>query len=148
MQQLNLPAYNYRLKKAGGKVWIFDGIRKKFVLLTPEEWVRQHLVHYLVGHLNYPKGLIKVETGLTYNTLQKRSDIVVLDRDGKNWMVIECKSPSQKITADTALQVAVYNSGLKAQYILISNGLNHFCFAADFSEHHVHAVDAIPRYPQ
>lgn len=147
MHKLNLPAYAYRLKNADGKVWIFDGIRKKFVVLTPEEWVRQHMVNYLVNHLNYPRGLIRVETGLTFNNLRKRSDVVVLDRHGKNWMVIECKSPKQKITPDAALQVAVYNSGLKAQYVVISNGLNHFCFAADFSENRVHAVSALPHYP-
>lgn len=147
MQPLNLPAFAYRLINEGGKVWIFDGIRKKFVVLTPEEWVRQHLVNYLVNHLGYPKGLMKVETGLTYNELQKRTDIVVLDRDGNNWMVVECKAPTQKITSAAALQVAIYNTNIRAKYILISNGLTHLCFSVNFTEKQVHPVDGIPEYP-
>lgn len=147
MQQLNLPAYEYRLKRAGGKVWIFDGIRKKFVVLTPEEWVRQHLVNYLVNHLKYPKGHIKVETGLRFNTLSKRSDITVVNQDGSTLMVVECKSPTQRITQATAMQVAVYNTSLKAPYVLISNGMQHFCFAADFTTKKVVRVEDIPAYP-
>ena len=147
MQKLNLPSYAYRLKKADGKVWIFDGIRKKYVVLTPEEWVRQHLVNYLIHHLNYPKGLIAVETGLTYNSLAKRTDMVVLNRQGGTWMIVECKAADHPITRNTALQVAVYNMALKAQYILISNGLSHYCFATNFSDSSVLPLDSIPEYP-
>jgi hypothetical protein len=144
MQKLNLPAYGFRLKNAGGKVWIFDVIRKKFVVLTPEEWVRQHLVQYLVNQYKYPKTLIKIETGLKFNTLGKRTDVVVYDRTGNNWMVIECKSPDHPITAATAFQAAVYNSSLRARYVLLSNGLQHFCFETDFSVGKVTAMDTIP----
>lgn len=144
MQKLNLPAYEYRLKNAGGKVWIFDGIRKKFVVLTPEEWVRQHLVQYLIKQLNYPRALIKIESGLKFNKLGKRTDVVVLDRSGNYWMVIECKSPDQQITAATAFQAAIYNSSLRARYVLLSNGLQHFCFETDFSLNKVTAMNAIP----
>ncbi|MDL5049352.1 type I restriction enzyme HsdR N-terminal domain-containing protein [Oscillatoria amoena NRMC-F 0135] len=147
MQKLNLPAYAYRLKKADGKVWIFDGIRKKYVVLTPEEWVRQHLINYLLNHRNYPKGLITVETGLTYNSLQKRTDMVVFDRQGNTWMVVECKAADHPITYDTALQVAVYNAALKARYILITNGVNQYCFAINFSEGRVVHLESIPEYP-
>src|SRR5204863_9718286 len=98
MYALNLPTFEYKLKKADGKVWIFDVIRKKFVVLTPEEWVRQHFVNYLIQHLQYPKSLIKIEGGLTFNQLQKRSDIVVFDRFAKPWMVIECKAPTLRLS--------------------------------------------------
>ena len=94
MIKLNLPDFDYKLKKAEGKVWIFDVIRKKYLVLTPEEWVRQHVVHFLITHKKYPKALIKLEGGLNYNQLQKRSDIVVFDREGKPWMIMECKAPA------------------------------------------------------
>ena len=90
MVQLNLPAFDHQLKQADGKRWIFDILRRKYLVLTPEEWVRQHFVHYIINELQYPKALIKVEGGLSYNKLSKRSDIVVFNRDGKPWMVIEC----------------------------------------------------------
>ena len=83
MYQLNLPTFDYKLKKADGKVWIFDVIRKKYIVLTPEEWVRQHFIHYLINDFKYPRSLVKIEGGLTYNQLQKRSDITVFDREGK-----------------------------------------------------------------
>src|SRR5690606_27113443 len=93
MVDLNLPSFEYRIKKTEEKTFIFDEIRKKFVVLTPEEWVRQHFVHYMIGHLRYPRALINVETGLAYNQLRKRSDIVLYDRTGKPWMIVECKAP-------------------------------------------------------
>ena len=125
MTQLNLPPFNHRLKEAEGKLWIFDPLRKKFLVLTPEEWVRQHFVNYLIAHLNYPKSLIKVEGGLTYNQLAKRSDIVVFGREGKPWMLVECKSPDIKLGEQTVRQAAMYNSKLGAKYIAVSNGLSH-----------------------
>lgn len=146
MHELNLPAFACTLKTEGGKVWIFDGIRKKFVVLTPEEWVRQHLVNYLVTELNYPRSMIKIESGLKYNKLSKRSDAVVFDRQGKCWMVIECKSPEHKIDPETARQVATYNMSLKARYILVSNGLQHFCHEVDFAEARVKPLADLPVY--
>jgi hypothetical protein len=129
MVQLNLPSFPVKLKNTNGKVWIFDGIRKKYVVLTPEEWVRQHFIAYLVDELKYPKALLKVEAGLTYNQLAKRTDIIVFNREGKPWMVIECKAPEVNLTEATANQVSVYNATLKASYVVVTNGLRHFCFA-------------------
>ena len=146
MRKLNLPAFNHQIKKAEGKVWIFDGIRKKYVVLTPEEWVRQHLIHYLVGHLKYPRTLIKVESGLQFNQLAKRSDIVVFDRAGRSWMVLECKSPDQEINPETAKQVSVYNATLKAKYVAITNGLHHFCFQVDHAGRNVTLLNDFPVY--
>ena len=125
MTPLNLPAYEYRLKEVEGKLSIFDPLRKRFLMLTPEEWVRQHFVNYLTAHLKYPKSLIKIEGGLTYNQLAKRSDIVVHDREGKPWMLIECKSPDIKLSEQTVRQAAMYNSKLAAKYIAVTNGLAH-----------------------
>ncbi|WKZ58396.1 MAG: type I restriction enzyme HsdR N-terminal domain-containing protein [Cyclobacteriaceae bacterium] len=128
MIKLNLPAFDYKLKKADGKVWIFDGIRKKYVVLTPEEWVRQHVVQYLLNRLNYPKSLIKVEASLSYNTLEKRADVIVFDREGKPWMIVECKAPDLKLTQVVAMQVATYNRSLQAPFVVITNGMLVYCF--------------------
>ena len=128
MIKLNLPAFDYKLKKADGKVWIFDGIRKKYVVLTPEEWVRQHVVQYMLNHLKYPKALIKVEASLTYNSLDKRADVVVFDREGKPWMIVECKAPDLKLTQVVAMQVATYNTSLQAPFVVITNRMLVYCF--------------------
>ena len=128
MVKLNLPSFEYKLRDANGKVWIFDGIRKKYVVLTPEEWVRQHFINHLVNHLGYPKALLKVEAGLKYNKLSKRSDIVVYNREGIPWMVIECKAPDLTIDEKSILQVSVYNKTLKAAYVVLTNGMKHLCF--------------------
>ncbi|MBX2962604.1 MAG: type I restriction enzyme HsdR N-terminal domain-containing protein [Cyclobacteriaceae bacterium] len=130
MIKLNLPTFDYKLRKADGKVWIFDGIRKKYVVLTPEEWVRQHLVHYLIHERAYPKALVKIEVGLKYNTLSKRSDIVLFNRQGSPWMIVECKAPEIELTSLTAQQISVYNQTLKADYLLISNGMKLICYQA------------------
>ncbi|MBL7856215.1 MAG: type I restriction enzyme HsdR N-terminal domain-containing protein [Cyclobacteriaceae bacterium] len=146
MISLNLPAVDFKLKKADGKVWIFDVIRKKFVVLTPEEWVRQHFTHYLISNLSYPRSLIKVEGGLSFNTLPKRSDIVVFDREGKPWMVIECKSPEVKVDQQAVLQASVYNATLKATYVTLTNGLIHFCAQINWQEGTSRLLDSLPAY--
>lgn len=129
MQQLNLPDYSFRTKTVGDDTYIFDRIRSKFVLLTEEEWVRQHIVHYLIEDLGYPKGLIKVESGVTYNTRTKRSDIVVYNNLGKPHILVECKSPVTGIKQSTLEQAAMYNRTLKAHIILLTNGLTHYTFS-------------------
>jgi predicted type IV restriction endonuclease len=128
--RLNLPEFKPVLRKEQGKVFIFDLIRKKYIVLTPEEWVRQHLLHYLISHLQYPKSLFRVEGGLLYNQRQKRSDILVFDRGGKPWMLIECKSPAIKLNQKAFNQVAVYNMTIGARYLAVSNGMVHFCCEA------------------
>ena len=118
------------LKKEEGKVWIFDIIRKKHIVLTPEEWVRQHFVHYMINDLKYPKSLFRIEGSLTYNKLQKRSDILVRDREGRPWMLVECKSPSIKLTQRAFNQIAVYNMTVGAKFIAVTNGMVHYCCEA------------------
>lgn len=146
MLPLNLPQFDVNLKKSEGKVWIFDVIRKKYIILMPEEWVRQHLVNYFIHQLKYPKSLIKVERGLHYNQLQKRSDIVVYDRSGKPWMIVECKSPEIDLDQKTIQQVAVYNLDVKAKYVAVSNGLKHICYEAKVDVKDVVLMKDFPEY--
>lgn len=146
MLKLNLPEFEVSLKKSEGKIWIFDGIRKKYIVLTPEEWVRQHLVHFFINHLKYPKSLIQVERGLHYNQLQKRSDIIVFDRSGKPWMIIECKSPEIQLDQKSIEQVAVYNSNVKAKYVSVSNGLKHVCYEAKPDAKDIVLLKNFPEY--
>ena len=106
MLALNLPPYPYKIKQSGGKLFIFDVLRHKYVFLTPEEWVRQHLVHYLTGHHGYPKALMRTETGLKYNTLYRRSDLLVYDPAGNPFLLAECKDVSVPLTAEVLAQAA------------------------------------------
>lgn len=130
MLPLNLPVYHPKIKKEAGKVWIFDVIRKKFIVLTPEEWVRQHFIQYLINQLKYPRSLFKVESGLSFNDLQKRSDIVVHDRNGRPWMIVECKSPTIKLSQRAFNQISVYNMNIGARYLAVTNGMVHYCCEA------------------
>ncbi len=130
MQKLNLPEFKPTLKKEEGKIWIFDMIRKKYLVLTPEEWVRQHFIHYLIAELKYPKSLFRIESSLTYNKLQKRSDILVFNRDAKPWILIECKSPDIKLSQKAFNQVAIYNMTVNAKFVAVTNGLVHYCCEA------------------
>lgn len=146
MVKLDLPGFDYQVSKAEGKIWIFDVIRKKRVQLTPEEWVRQHLVHFFINQLGYPRTLIKIESGLTYNTLQKRSDVVVYDREGNPWLLVECKSPEVQLTQDTVMQAAVYNQNIRARYIAVSNGLKHVCYEVKSDVSQTELLKSFPEY--
>lgn len=146
MISLNLPPFEYKLKKADGKVLIFDALRKKYVVLTPEEWVRQHLVHYMVEELKYPKSLMKIESGHTYNTLQKRCDVTVFDRNGNAWLLAECKSPEQRVSEATLRQASVYNLTVKAPYVLLSNGLVHLCLDTRVAAQPWKVLNELPAY--
>jgi hypothetical protein len=146
MHRLNLPEFDYKLKKAEGKVWIFDVIRKKYIVLTPEEWVRQHFIHYLITVKKYPRSLIRVEGGLVYNQLQKRTDIVVYDREGKPWMIVECKSPSMPVSGATLTQASVYNSSLQAGYLSVTNGLVHLCALIDWEGRRTTLLPELPAF--
>jgi len=144
MVALNLPEFEYKLQQSEGKVWIFDVIRKKYVVLTPEEWVRQHLVHYFIHHLQYPKSLVRIEQGLSFNRLQKRPDIVVYNRDGNPWMLAECKSHEVPLDQSSVRQISMYNTTLKATYMVLSNGLKHLCFQVQ--EGKVEQLKEFPAY--
>lgn len=127
MIQLNLPAFEYKVKKQADKLYIYDTIRRKYLQLTPEEWVRQHFIHYLTDHLHYPRTLITTESGLKYNRLQRRTDIVVFNRQATPYMIVECKAPTVAINQQVFNQIAVYNKVLQAQLLVVSNGLQHYC---------------------
>jgi hypothetical protein len=132
MLQLNLPAFEFQVKKIAGKLYIFDVLRKKYVFLTPEEWVRQHFVHFLIHENQYPKSLIKLEAGVHYHTLSQRSDLVVYDAAGKPFLVVECKGAEVALSQEVIEQAARYNHIFKAPYVAITNGLETFCCEIDF----------------
>lgn len=146
MVTLNLPAFRHQLRQQVGRTTIFDTIRKKYVALTSEEWVRQHFVNYLIHHLKYPKALIRIEAGLRYNQTQRRSDIVVYSREGTPFMVIECKAPSVALSATVFEQVAVYNQSLRAPYMTVTNGLDHYCCRMDYETSTYAFMEAMPEY--
>jgi len=127
MKALNLPNIDCNIRKNGTNIEIFDIIRKKYIILTPEEWVRQHFIHYLINYLHYPKSLFKVESGLNYNKRLKRSDILVYDHNMSPYLLVECKSFDVKINQKGFDQISVYNSKIGAQYLVLTNGLNHYC---------------------
>jgi hypothetical protein len=127
MSDLNLPSYPFRLRTTGQSKEIFDSIRRKFVALTPEEWVRQHFLAFMVDHLRYPAPLINMERGLIFNERKKRTDIVVHNRDGKPWMIVECKAPFVVLNEETFYQAASYHLQLNVQYLVVTNGMKHYC---------------------
>ncbi len=146
MKTLNLPQFDCKIVNKEGKNTIFDCIRKKYIILTPEEWVRQHFVHYLIDHLQYPKTLINIEGGLQYNRMQKRSDILVYTRHTLPFMLIECKAPEVKINQRIFEQAAIYNQTLKASYVVVTNGLEHFCCHVDHENASSRFVNELPVY--
>jgi hypothetical protein len=146
MQQLNLPTYQFKIKSSENKQLIFDKIRKKYVVLTPEEWVRQNFVEYLLIEKKYPISLIAVEKQVVVNKLKKRFDILVFDKQGNHNIIVECKSPKIKITQDTFDQIARYNLRLDAHYLLVTNGLEHFYCTLDSEKEQYTFLKEIPDY--
>ena len=127
MSELSLPGFDYKVKKQNGTVMIFDIVRKKYVVLTPEEWVRQHVVHYLVEKKGYAISRVAVEREIELYGLKRRFDIVVFDRSGNPWLLVECKAPAVALTQKVFDQVFRYNLTLAAPYVAITNGVRHFC---------------------
>jgi len=146
MLQLNFPACNFRFKNSENKIQIFDVIRKKFVVLQPEEWVRQHLVHYLLKNKKYPKSLINVEKQLNINGMKKRYDVVVFNSDGSIEVLVECKAPEVKIDQNTFDQIARYNMNLKANYLMVTNGIEHFYCKMNFDQEKYAFLKDIPDF--
>jgi len=146
MQSLNFPEFSFRFKNSENKVSIFDEIRKKFVILQPEEWVRQHCVQYLIQHKKYPKSLINVEKELKINGLKKRYDIVVFKPNGTIAIIVECKAPKISINQSTFDQIAQYNLKLNADLLMVTNGLNHYYCKMDFENEAYEFLRDIPDY--
>src|SRR5574343_1138478 len=146
MQTLNFNNYSFRFKNSENKVYIFDAIRKKFLVLTPEEWVRQHTIQYLIQELNYPISLINVEKIVKINGMNKRYDIVVFQPNGQIAIIVECKAPEVTINQQTFDQIARYNFVLQAHYLMVTNGLNHYFCQMDFKNEQYTFLQSLPVY--
>lgn len=145
MFQLNLPFYNLTLKEENGNHFIFDDIRKKYLRLTPEEWVRQNFVKYLIDEKKYPASLIVIEKGLKLNELTKRADVLIY-KDSSPILLVECKAPNVKITQDTFDQISRYNLTFKVPFLIVTNGMDHFCCQIDFENNSYHFLEEIPYF--
>jgi len=147
MEKLNLPVINSRIRAGkNGREEIFDGIRKKFVRLTPEEWVRQHFLHFMVTYLGYPPALIIVEAAIKYNNMLKRFDILAHRTDGRPCFVVECKSPDIEITQAVFDQVAMYNMTLTVDYLAVTNGITHYACLIDHQKRTWAFLPGIPDF--
>ena len=144
MQPLNLPSFSPKIRKKGQTTEIFDPLRRKYVALTPEEWVRQHFVYYLVSEKKYPASLIANEAGIKLNSLTRRCDTVVYNKELQPVMIVEYKEPRVAITREVFDQVVRYNSVLKVRFIVVSNGLKHFCCQMDYEQMSYKYLTEIP----
>ena len=146
MLALNLPSFDIKIKEDGSKKSIFDVIRRKYVALTPEEWVRQHFVHYLMEHLGYPKELLANEVEISLNGTSKRCDTVLYNRDLSARMIVEYKAPDIQITQQVFNQIMRYNMVLHVDYLVVSNGINHYCCKMDYTNNSYAFLKEIPHY--
>ena len=145
MEKLNFPTYNFKLKKNNNKTYIFDEIRKKWIFLSPEEWVRQNFVMYIKSK-GYPLSLMNIEKGFSINGVSKRYDIVVFNKIGKVNILVECKSFKQKILNNHFDQIMRYNIELKSTYLVVSNGINHYFLKFDINNRKHEFIDDLPLY--
>ena len=149
MTPLNFPQhFDFDIRDAKGKDYIFDPLRRKYVRLTPEEWVRQHLVTYLIQDLGYPSGRTAIESGFTHQGALHRADVIVHNRQGEPVLMAECKEPEVAIRQETFDQIAVYNRVVQARCLLVSNGLVHYCYAIDRNREEYRFLDRVPRYEE
>jgi len=146
MLQLNLPEYNFRIKKLDEKLLIFDSQRKRYVSLTPEEWVRQHFIRFLIEEKGYPAAYLAVEKQLSMNGMKKRCDAILYNEHAMPILIIELKAPTVPITQTTFDQVAVYNAKLKVDFFMISNGIEHYCCKVDTINSKYKFFPEIPEY--
>ena len=144
--KLNLPSCSFDLREHDGNTEILDTIRKQWVVLTPEEWVRQHMVRYLTGQLGYSAGLTAIEKGFELNRIPYRADIVIYDRQGKAILAVECKAPGVKISQKAFDQIGQYNKVIQARYLVVTNGLAHFCVSVDLERGGWEQMERIPEY--
>ena len=143
-EKLNLPKFNFKNRLVDNTIQIFDEVRKGYFKLTPEEWVRQHVINYLAYHKNYPIGLMQVEKLIKYNNLNTRADLIVNDRDFNPVVLVECKAPNVKISKDAFDQIAKYNFSLKAKYLFVTNGLKHYCCSINYANGKTEFLKDIP----
>lgn len=143
--ELSLPAFEYKVRKQNGIPVIYDVVRKKYVALTPEEWVRQHMVHFLMVYKSYPASLIAVEKEIDLYGLRRRFDLVCYDRQGNPYLIVECKAPTVELSQKVFDQVFGYNLIMAARYIAVSNGIKHYCGRIDRERNFVFLND-IPSF--
>ena len=148
MTDLNLPSFDCKIKKEKDKIYIFDDLRKRYIRLTPEEWVRQHFVSYLIRHRGYPQGLIGNEISLTLNGRARRCDTIIYDIHFRPIAIVEYKAPNIPLTQEVFEQIIRYNMALKVKYLIVSNGINHYCCAVDYEQMTHRFLPEIPEYTQ
>ncbi len=146
MYRLNLPEYAIKIGEKDGKPTIFDFLRRRYVALTPEEWVRQHFTHYLVEHKGYPKGLLGNEIELHLGEKRLRCDSILYNKVAQPQMIIEYKAPTIQLQQKTFDQISVYNLLLRVDYLIISNGLQHYCCKMDYEHQKYLFLKDIPDY--
>jgi hypothetical protein len=146
LQPLNLPPYPFKITDQNGQLSLFDEIRKRNIIITPEEWVRQHFVQYLIREKNYPKSLIKLEGGHKLYGKQKRSDIIAFNSIGDKVLLVECKAPSVTIDQKVFDQVARYNIVHKIALLAVTNGLQHFYCRVNFEQKNYQFIEELPNY--
>ena len=148
MFRLNLPTYEIKIAQHGNKQLIFDFLRRKYVALTPEEWVRQHFVHYLIEHKGYPAGLIGNEVELNVGEKKLRCDTILYNKVAQPQMIIEYKAPQIKLQQKTFDQISAYNLLLKVDYLIVSNGMQHICCRMDYENQKYCFLEDIPNYQE
>ncbi len=146
LQALNLPPFPFQIKKKENGFYLFDALRKKDILITPEEWVRQHFIQFLINQKKYPKAFFAIEKGLTLHERNKRTDIVVYNAETKPHLIVECKAPSVAIDQAVFEQIIRYNFVHQAKYLVLSNGITHFCCVVDYETNELNFISEIPEY--
>ena len=146
MSALNLPSYDTKICEKEGKPQILDPLRKSYVALTPEEWVRQHFVNYLTVHKGYPAALMANEVAITLNGMKRRCDTVVYDKELRPRVIVEYKAPSVRITKEVFAQISRYNLTLRVDYLIVSNGMQHYCCKMDYEKGSYTFLQEIPEY--
>lgn len=148
MENLNLPIYKFRFTIKNNKRYIFDAIRKKFIVLTPEEWVRQNFICYLINEKGFRESLIGIEIFFKLKKLSKRADIALFNNKGEPKVLVECKSPKVKLKQDVFEQVARYNLSLKVDYLIVTNGLKHYCCKMNYKLKNYSFMETIPDFDE
>lgn len=144
--ELNFPHFEHKIKDENGQAYIWESIRQSWIVLTPEEWVRQNLIRYFVDILAYPAGLMQAECQITVGKVKKRFDLVVMDKNLKPWLICECKAPAISIDASVMQQAAIYNSELKCPYLSVTNGIKHYCYEINFERGDFKNIGNFPVY--
>ena len=148
MKRLNLPMAPLKLTKSGETIYVHCLVRKKKLLLTPEEWVRQHVIHFLLTHSEVPIGMMNTEVGMKINKLKRRSDVIVFGADKSALLLVECKAPEVAVNDKVLHQAAQYNSHVKANYIWLTNGLDHHLYLINHQTGEIKRLEELPRYDE